>query len=153
MQGQRRGPGGRVRPGDPVWAKPPLPPSRRLNLPRLTQPLPGMGGGGSAPGPREERAGVGRGARKGASQPRRQDGPQVSSRDQSSPPTRRRAGSPEGGTGGGLGQRKERQSFIKGRSRFIGRRLCARRLIYVHYRIKSSQQPCEVGVYKPPFDR
>lgn len=93
-------------------------PSRRLNLPGLTQPLPGMGGGGpSGQGAGCEGRGPGRGA--------------------SPPPLW-----PPEGPGRGSGE---------GSLHFIERPRCAgHRAGRCTYMMESSQQPCEVGVYKTP---
>lgn len=78
-------------------------PAQWLNLPRLTQPLPGMGGGVVHEGRGKSGQGWGRGTRKGESQPGRQDGPEVSTSEECPPPPRRL----EGGTGGARSAKKD----------------------------------------------
>lgn len=134
-----RGARGWVQPGDQLWAKPPLLPSRRLNLPRLTQPLPGMGGGGwSARGRGKSGQGWGGGQeRESPSQGDRlgQKFPPERSPSPSPTATGKKSRSPREGQVG-LGQReRENPELHKGKSSFIGRLLCARhctrRLIYI----------------------
>lgn len=108
----------------------PAQPSWRLNLPRLTQPLPGMGGGGSAPEQWEEPTRVEWGARKGESGlgetgvgrefPSKKGVPPPHSR----PPSRKEPRSPGGGTL--VGERKKIPRLDKGKLRFIESLLCAR---------------------------